>query len=96
MVSVSVFGRARETRDDDFRPEVTNDPHVIAENLIVVPLCECVFGGFRKAEFVVRREELFGVIQTPRGHQFLSPDDAQGFEQLRADEVHATFAACRG
>ena len=80
MMAVSVARRAGKSGDDDFRTEVTDDPNVIAEDLIVIPLRERVFGRFRKTEFVVRREKLLRAIEAARRHQFFCTNDSKRFK----------------
>src|SRR5213593_950420 len=91
MMSMSVSRCSSETRNDDLRSKVADDPYKISEDLIVVPLGVRIISAFRKTKLVVRREKLLRMIQAMGGHQFFCSNDSQHFKELASNEVHSTF-----
>ena len=93
MLPVPVCRRPGEPRNNNQRPKHSDRPDHIAENFFLAPNA-CGFGSlFRESVLHKSREELLSAVETASLQQFLGTDDAQRFEQLRADDVLAALAA---
>ena len=83
-----------EARHYHIRPEISDDPHDISENLVVIPDVQRFVSRLRKPEIERSREELPGVIDASRIEQFLCSNDAEALAQLRSQYILTSVAAC--
>src|SRR5437763_9885894 len=91
---VAVSQRTGKSGNDDFGPEVTNDPYEVSEHLFMRPFRERVLCAFRKTKLVIRGEKLLGMIEPARSVKLFSADNAKSFEQFATQKIHTAFAAC--
>src|SRR5262245_38541098 len=80
----------------DVRLNAANETGEVAEDLVHAPLLERCLRAEVKSEVQRAREILFGPVETVNGGEFLGAQNAQGFEELRADLVLAAIATRGG
>ena len=90
----SAGARWRHGRDH-VRPDRADQADEIAGDLVAAPFLERLVEAERKAEVDGAREVLLGAVEAVQRRQFLGPQDAERFEDFRADFVLAAVAARR-
>ena len=95
MVLAAALAAARKPAitSGRMRPD---QPHVVAEDLVVPPLLERLLDAEREAEVDRAREVLLGAVEAMDRQQLLGPQHAERLEELRADLVLPAVAARRG
>src|SRR5579884_166364 len=92
MMAMTIARGSRKSGDDDLRPELPDDPHVVLQDIIVSPLRQRFRGGLREAEIEVRSKELLGMIEASCGQKLFSADHAERFKEFCAQEVLSAIA----
>ena len=80
-------------RDQHVRSRHADQPHVVAEDLVLAPLLERLVDAERVAEVDGAAEHLLGAVEPVRRAQLLAAQHAQRLEQLGADLVLAAVAS---
>ena len=77
----------RPHRDQHVGSRHADQPHVVAEDLVLAPLLERLVDAERVAEVDGAAEHLLGAVEAVRGAQLLAAQHAKRLEQLGADLV---------
>ena len=80
--------------DDDVGPDLANPVDVVLEDLVAVPALVGLVTAERETEVHRAREVLLGAVDPVRREQLLGTQHGQRLEDLRADLVLTTVAAC--
>src|SRR5262245_36925469 len=77
MMTVTAFAGGRKPRNDHIGLELPDHPNHIAQDLFLVPFCECLLRALRVTEVERTSEELLSSIHPSRGQELLRPDQSQ-------------------
>src|SRR6266478_9280604 len=95
MLPVPVARRSGETQHDHVRLEAPDDPHHVAENVVVPPLLKSFFRCLGESEIDRSRKKLLGAIDPTGRQQLLGAENAQLVALLGANQVLTALASCQ-
>ena len=93
LMMLAAAGAVGPHRDHHVGPREPDQPHVVADDLVLAPLLERLVDAERVAEVHGAREELLGAVEPVRGQQLLGAQHAERLEDLGADLVLSAVAA---
>src|SRR5512146_1263927 len=93
VMPVSVIGIALKARDDDVRPEGSDDPHHIRQRNLVTPLLKGLVRGLAEPEVADASEPLVNIVVAVGVREFQRAKHAKFVEQPAARTVLASLAA---
>jgi len=93
LMMLSAAGAIGAHRDHHVGPREADQPHVVADDLVLAPLLERLVDAERVAEVHCAREELLGAVDAVRSQQLLGAQHAERLENLGADLILSAVAA---